>query len=119
MQGGCTLVEQIVFGTEVKVILSGEVWNVTVAARVPVTEYVIRQFTQGMLLLRLGLDVAVRLPVKVRVNAQSVSWAYAWWLVKVQSATSRSVKGRAFRIVVMPNSLRRFAPDGFSGRILD
>ena len=70
----------------------------TVDVRVPVTEYVIRQFTQGVWPLRFELEVRFASVVKVRVNAQSVSCAARG---KAMNAANSHEK-RAFRSVDMP-----------------
>jgi hypothetical protein len=91
----------MLLGTAVNVTLSGEVWNSTVELNVPVVLSVTRQFTQGVLLLRLGLETAVRSPVNVRVKLQSVPCA-----AKGRPANAASkIRSRAFR-VVMPLIVR-------------
>jgi hypothetical protein len=67
----------MVFGTEVKVTLSGEVWKVTVAARVPVVENVILHTAQGLLPLKFDTPVCVAFPVAAKVKEQSLDCAEA------------------------------------------
>ena len=66
--------------------------------RVPVTEYVTRQFTQGVWPLRLELEVRFASVVKVRVKAQSVSCAARGKAIDAANSHER----RAFRSVDMP-----------------
>ena len=63
--------EQGVFGTGVKVVPSGEVWNVTVVLKLPVVEKVIRQLTQGEPPERFDCLAWVASPEKLNVKLQS------------------------------------------------
>jgi len=76
-QGGWTIALQIVFGTAVKLELSGEVSNWIAAVSPPVVLKVIRQATHGVALLRFDTPVCTPVPVNVKVLEQSngVPWA--------------------------------------------
>jgi len=88
-----------VFGTLVKLELSGEVWKVTVVASVPVVVKVIRQLTHGVWLLKLETPVCVASPCAVKVKVQS-GWAAAG--KAPNTATIKSRRGRALIGLVMP-----------------
>ena len=69
--GGCTVELQTVFGTAVKVTLSGDVLKVTVVVSVPVVVNVIRQLTHGVFFERFDMPAWVASVVKVKVKEQS------------------------------------------------
>ena len=76
-QGGWTAALQIVFGTAVKLELSGDVSNWMAAVSPPVVLKVIRQATHGVAVLRFDTPGCTPAPVNGKVREQSggVPWA--------------------------------------------